>query len=184
MGTTNSADEFAQQFLKMGQALARKQAPAVHASTKIADAIFDRAAVKTAGPDKMFRNLGKSKAVLGTRIKFRESAGTVEGGVYATGPWGLAEYDVEKHTITPKLGRVTGKGAKRRRRERDLYIAFGGRSGYYAGKKPLALPTGPRYRAVHPGTKGKGYWRKAKPAAEKVAAEEIRKQLTRAVRFQ
>jgi hypothetical protein len=105
----------------------------------------------------------------------------------ATGPWGLVEYDVGPHMITPRLDRIGAKGISRADRtrmvrQRELNRVFGAR-GTYRGKQamPTGVGVGFAYRVNHPGTTAKKPFRTGLDDSYDAAVRDLRSVITRAV---
>lgn len=185
-------DDLGAYLLGMAGDMGKMRKQAVKLTAEQARDRMMMAARKLAGPDLMFSNLGKAKAILGVRVEFTEEGETTVCTLEATGPWAIGEYPIPAHVISPKMGAVSRKGRKkvdyeRARRQRDLDIAFGAR-GTFSGLRPLGNNStgfGPLYKVTHPGTKGKGAWADAKGEAEALAIEELGEQMVNqvAVRF-
>lgn len=183
MPSQPSVSQFVDDLLSAGKRLQEAQPRAVKVAATQTRELMERVAVQTAGSDRQFSNLGKSKALLGARLRVDALGAETVATVSATGPWGISEGDTPAHQITAKLGKIAGRGAKRARRQRDLDVAFGAR-GAFSGAKPMGSPGrfGPRYSVRHPGTKGKHTWAEAGPEVARLASREIEAEIGRAVR--
>lgn len=139
--------EVARKLRASAEALEKAQKGGHKIAVDVAKVRIDRAARARTGGDGKFSNVGKAKAVLGHRVKTTQDASTGELSAHfiATGPWGLVDSDYGPWEIRSRLAAITGKGAKRRRRQRDLDIAYGAR-GLYSGARPLRLGGTGAYR--------------------------------------
>ncbi len=167
MGDFRTVDGFANKIRSYGEAAQKGARVAVEKAAFEMKASIVAEAKSATGGDMLISHLGSKRSIGagGARLSVvYDIKGTNHpvALVRAVGPWGLVEHGAKAHEILPKLKRITGTGASRARRQRDLSLAFGAR-GALSGSKPMKVPGSPRgyaYRVRHPGTKGKKPWAK------------------------
>lgn len=158
-------------FAKAGVALEGAQEDAVARAALKSKRLIEGQRDRVTGDGRLS---GAGNARLGVSFNVRGGA-TPSAFVSATGPWQLIERDTKPAgSVTGKLGRITGRGARRARRQRDLNVAFGA-VGALAGVKAMRTPYGPKSRINDKGTRGqhpfeKGVDRSVKPAAKEMQA--------------
>ena len=127
---------------------------------------------------------GAGNAKLGVNYKLDLNGGHSTSLMKATGPWQLIEFDTKSAGIvTGRTGRIKGRGARRRTRERDLNIAFGA-VGSLSGVKPLAWAGGahPFARVKDAPTKGQHPFRKGWELGTPAVVSELKRSNVNAVR--
>jgi len=159
VGTSHSPLELAAKFERMREGLLAADKKGVAAGAAlVAASTRAQLSAATKGTNRL-RGVGKAGARLSVRT-IPETGVDPAVLVQAVGPWQIIEGDTQPHTILPRgVGRARGRSrAARHAAKQQLYEAlFGG--GGFAGVTPLAMPWGPRFRALHPGTTGKHPWK-------------------------
>jgi hypothetical protein len=155
MGTSNSSAELAKKFISAGEALSSNR-PAIEKSAQVTKAVF-LTSLRQAGV--------KGTTPVSKKVKARyDIKGTQHASalVRYTGPAHLLNNPSRAHSIVSKK---TGR-SRRFRSTRESGV----------GTRGAILVNGnPKAYARHPGTRGLGFFQRAKPVAAKVAPAEYRK---------
>lgn len=176
VGTSRTPAELAGKFARFESELVAAQRKGVTAgSLLIATAVRKEVAVATRGRNRL-SGVGRNGAKVGVRYDVRGTTNPV-GLVRATGPLHLIESDTAAHMILPRgVGRAQGRSkAARRAAKQSLYDALFGAGGF-SSATPLAMPWGPRFRADHPGTKGKHPWAKGVSRSERLVLPAVQRE--------
>lgn len=182
MPNTKTVSQFAVRIESIGKAAQQAQKDAVMRASMIVKNSIEGELVRDIGSDQRLRNLKKKSGAEGARLTLGfniKGTNNPTSLLLARGPWGMVEYNIGPHKITPKVARTgTGKGmsrAQRQRviRQRELDIAFGA-SGVFAGKSPLPFKGTFRYSVMHPGTKGKKPFHRGLESSKERAIRELR----------
>ncbi len=153
MGESATAAQFAAKIMDAADNIAGSRRKAIEAAALVAKGnMLD--AYRAAGVGQRLRGVGKAGARVGVRYDVKGHANPT-ALVKATGPVHLANNPTSAHVIQPRPRR---------------------------GKKAITPGGPPRARAMHPGTRGKGFWQAGRAAAEKDAPEAYMKEHVRAVR--
>jgi hypothetical protein len=195
MANSITTTQFALRIASVGKELKKENRKAVGDAALIVKRSIERQTrVATKGSmgfsrmDRKLNRSGRMSAVNPNSSKLRVGY-DVQGDrrptavLVARGPWGLIEYGSDRHIIVPRLQKITGRGAKYARRQRDLDIAFGG-GGAFSGVGPLGPGAGigrPVYRVNHPGTKGKKPFSRGVDLARANAQRRLRANVTNVI---
>jgi hypothetical protein len=162
MGTSKSAAEFSRKLVQAAtitetRAKASIQQGALTAKT----VVLAEAGSKGLSPGSRIAG-GK----WGVRYDVKGTGSNPTALLKVTGAFHLVESDTKAHPIYRKGQRAKGRGSTRANRQQALAEAFGGTGAYTGGS--LRLADGSFRKVVHhPGTKGKGIWKAAKPKIER-----------------
>jgi hypothetical protein len=189
MALSHTSTEFAARIEAIGRAAQKSQKDAVVRASMILKRSIESELTRAVGGDHRMSNLRKPN---GAPPKSMSVGFNVKGTLNPTsllvarGPWGLIEHGAKRHAIFPRLGSITGRGATRARRERQLTQAFGGR-GVYSGVRPMPIRDSYRFSVRnHPGFRGKLPFNrglnKAKPTAIKELHATVRSAVVDVVR--
>lgn len=155
MGTSNSSAELTRKLLHVSEAIVSNK-PAIERAAFATKTVFTQS-LKQSGV--------KGTTPISRKVKARyDIKGTQNATaiVRYTGPAHLLNNPTRAHSIVSKKNR--GSRASRSRRESGV------------GAKGAVLVNGqPRSFARHPGTRGLGFFQRAKPIAAKIAPLEYRK---------
>jgi hypothetical protein len=177
MAITHTSTDFAARIMQIGQAAQKSQEEAVFRASMVIKSSILRELTKAVGGDHTMSNLRKASGAPPKQmtVGFDVKKGNAPVSLLvAHGPWGLVENGADRHAIFPRLARITGKGAQRARRQRQLDQAFGAR-GIYSGLRPMPINGSFRYSARnHPGSKGKKPFRRGLDKAKPKAIKELR----------
>lgn len=187
MPSSKVGDQIAAQLQACGSSVLKNQRKAVDSAAFILKSSIQGELQKAIGGDQQMSNVGKRSG--GARLDVRyDVKGTTNPTALlrAMGPWGLVEYNVGPHRISPRLDSIAAKGMKRADRahairQRQLNQAFGVR-GTYRGKRAMPMPGGRfAYSANHPGTTGKQPFAKGMAKATPRAMTELNTVILRGI---
>ena len=151
MGTSRSVDEFTYKLTAAGIAIGGAQRDAVMRASIASKQVMTGAIESMTGGDQ--RLSGARNAKISTGFDVYPGKFSAYSVTKVRGPIMLVEEDTPAHTIRPR-GRSRRRGGGRRA------LKFGGRYATYAN---------------HPGTRGRGRWKKARDTiVPKIARREIR----------
>jgi hypothetical protein len=173
---SHTSTDLAARIQQIGMAAQRSQKDAVYRASMTLKRSIESELTRAVGGDHEMSNLMKRN---GTPPKQMTLGFNVKGTLNPTallvarGPWGLIEHGAKPHPIFPRLGAITGRGATRARRQRQLAQAFGGR-GVYSGVRPMPINGDFRYSVRrHPGFKGKLPFNRGLERAKPQAIKEL-----------
>ena len=181
MPSTKTVSQFAVRIESIGKAAMEAQKDAVMRASMIVKNSIEGELVRAIGSDQRMRNLKKASGAEGARLTLGfniKGTNNPTSLLIARGPWGMVEYNIAPHKITPKVKTTgTGRGMSRTQRrhairQRELDIAFGA-SGVFAGKSPLPFKGTFRYSVQHPGTKGKQPFHRGMESSKERAIREL-----------
>lgn len=160
MGISKTTAEFSGKLAKMATSAAKIPADTARHHIKTAERVMGSAVTNMAPSGRLSRVRSGKGATVGAKA-FHKGGGIV--GVAPRGPVWLVENPTEPHLIGAGRGRTTTRGGR-------SFVQGLSKSYNLDAGEPLNIPTGTDSWAtgpvIHPGTRGKGQWARARDGAE------------------
>jgi hypothetical protein len=161
VGTSTSAAEFSRKIVKAAHATETRAKMSIEQGAFTAKTIV----LAEAGSKGLTPGSRIAGAKWGVSYNIK-GTGNPTALLKVTGAFHLVEGDTKAHMIYRKGKRAKGRGSGRINKQQALSEVFGGTGAYTGGS--LKLADGSFRKVVHhPGTKGKGIWKAAKPKIER-----------------